>query len=183
MTLTVCQPLRKVKPLLCEFQGLALSWSMTLKHIHLSSVSDLGPSFHIGWLTHLHKSPFPAAPLFCILALPLSLYLNPFDSFWVQLFSKDTLWQVPNSCQFLPPPTPTKFPLLHCLTSSSVTSCHILSSVPDSQNCLKSPYYIFFIFSYTFLVPLKVRFSDFSRLFRTFVVSSLLDFDISILTF
>lgn len=35
------------------------------------------------WLTHLHKNPFPAAPLFCILLLPLSLS----ESLWLFLSS------------------------------------------------------------------------------------------------
>lgn len=151
MTLTVCQPLRKVTPLLCGFQGLALSWSMTLKHIHLSSVSDQACSFHKrDWHTYI-KIPF-LQPLFSVYFCFLLASLNPFDLFWVQLFSKDTLWQVPNACQSLPPPIPTKLPLFHYLTSSSATSCHILSSVPESQNHLKFPKYISFLYISLFSV-------------------------------
>lgn len=136
-----CHPLCEVKPLLCGFQGLPLLRSITLKHIHLSYVSDLGPPF-LHWLTHLRNHPYPAAPIFCILLFPLSLSV----SLWLILNSILIYPFSPKICfgrsQYLSdpvPPHPAMFPPLHCLSSSPVTPCHILSSVADLQNHLKFP--------------------------------------------
>lgn len=122
---------------------------MTLKHIHLSSVSDLGPSFYIGWLTHLHKNPFPAAPLFCILVLPLSLSESLLTLFEFSYSLKIHFGKFPihvSSCP-LPPATSSLY---------STASPHLLSLPVTSSPLFQihratwSPPIIFSFFTYPY---------------------------------